>query len=242
MSASGSTPHLHLSQYNDTDHPSYVGDYTDDMGRIDTGFNLAQTNALNALNRVAALERSIGQAGGAVGQTAMLSSKGTDTGSVDGNMLTLGFELPMATLTRNAEPADVPWTWVRSNDSPMGDAAELAIAARGMYRVTVEANVTYNPAPDISFADIRLTTVLGDRCVPLVHNGDRPYGRAYSATCSFVGPCNGMGGNLGIGFETSFSGSAAPRDAQAQCNLIVDVEQLSTEYSVQTPSRPPAGQ
>lgn len=241
MSASGSTPHLHLSQYNDTDHPSYVGDYTQDMGRIDTGFNLAQTNALNALNRVAALEKSIGQAG-AVGQTAMLSNRSTDTGSVDGNTLTLGFELPLATLTRNAEPADVPWTWVKSNDSPMGNAAELAIADRGMYRVTVEANVTYNPAPNISFADIRLTTVLGDRCVPLVCNGDRPYGRAYSATCSFVVPCNGGGGNLGIGFETSFGDPAAPRDAQIQCNLIVDVEQLSTEYSVQTPSQPPAGQ
>lgn len=241
MSASGSTPHLHLSQYNAGDRPSYVSDYTDDMGRIDTGFNLAQTNALNALNRVAALEKSIGQAG-AVGQTAMLSSKSVDTGSVDGNMLTLGFELPMATLTRNAEPADVPWTWVRSSGSPMGNAAELAIADRGMYRVTVEANVTYDPAPNISFADIRLTTVLGDRCVPLVYNGDRPYGRAYGATCSFVVPCNGEGGNLGIGFETSFSDPAAPRDAQVQCNLTFDVERLSTEYSVQTPSRPPAGQ
>ena len=45
MSASGSTPHLHLSQYNDTDHPSYVSDYTEDMGRIDTGFNLAALQA-----------------------------------------------------------------------------------------------------------------------------------------------------------------------------------------------------
>lgn len=236
MSASGSTPHLHLSQYNDTDHPSYVSDYTDDMGRIDTGFNLAQTNALTALNRVAALEQSIGQAG-AVGQTAMLSSKSVDTGSVDGNVFALGFGLPLATLTRNAEPAAVPWTWVKS-----GGAAELAIADRGMYRVTVEANATYGQSPDISFADIQLTTLLGTRHVPLVYNGDRPYGRAYSATCSFLVPYNGGGGSLGIGLETSFSGPAAPHDAQIQCDLTFDIERLSTEYSVQVSPEPPAGQ
>jgi hypothetical protein len=241
MSASGSTPHLHLSQYDTNDRPSYISDYTDDMGRIDTGFNLAQTNALTALNRVAALEQSIGSAG-AVGQTAMLSNKSVDTGSVDGNVFVLGFELPLATLTRNAEPADVPWTWVKSGDSLIGNAAELAIADRGMYRVTVEANATYGSSPNISFADIRLTTGLGSRCVPLVYNGDRPYGRAYSATCSFVVPYDGEGGNLGIEFGTSFSDSTAPHDAQMQCDLTFDVEQLSTEYSVQLSPEPPIGQ
>ncbi len=241
MSASGRTPHLHLSQYSDTDHPSYVGDYTEDMGRIDTGFNLAQTNALTALNRVAALEQGIGTAG-AVGQTAMLSCRGVDTGIVDGDVFVLGFELPLATLTRNAEPAAVPWTWVRSGDSPTGDAAGLAIADRGMYRVTVEANATYNSSPDISFAEMQLTTGLGVRRVPLVHNGDRTYGRAYNATCSFVVPYGEGGGGLGIGFGTSFSGSAAPHDARIQCDLTVDIEQLSTEYSVQLPPAPPSEQ
>lgn len=236
MSASGRTPHLHLSQYGDTDHPSYVSDYTEDMGRIDTGFNLAQTNALTALNRVAALEQGIGRAG-AVGQTAMLSCKGVDTGIVDGDVFALGFNTPLATLTRNAEPADVPWTWVKS-----GGAAELAIADRGMYRVTVEANATYNSSPDISFAEIQLTTGLGIRCVPLVHNGDRTYGRAYSATCSFVVPYGGGGGDLGIVFGTSFSGSAAPNDARIQCDLTFDIEQLSTEYSVQGSPEPPSNQ
>lgn len=234
MSASGSTPHLHLSQYNDTDHPSYVSDYTEDMGRIDTGFNLAQTNALTALNRVAALEQSIGQAG-AVGQTAMLSVKGVDTGSADGNVFTLGFNLPLATLTRNAEPAAVPWTWVKSEG-----AAELAIADRGMYRVTVEANATYGTSPDISSAEIQLTTILGIRHVPLVHNGGLPYGRAYNAACSFVVPYNGGGGGLGIGLATSFSGPASPHDAQIQCDLTFDIERLSTEYSVQASPQPPA--
>lgn len=240
MSASGRTPHLHLSQYSDTDHPSYVSDYTEDMGRIDTGFNLAQTNALSALNRVAALEQGIGRAG-AVGQTAMLSVKGVDTGIVDGDVFDLGFNLPMATLTRNAEPAAAPWTWVRIGGSPAGDA-ELAIADRGMYRVTVEANATYNSSPDISFAEIQLTTGLGTRRVPLVHNGDRTYGRAYSATCSFVVPYDGTGGNLGLVFGTSFSGSAAPHDAQIQCDLTFDIEQLSTEYSVQFSPEPPSNQ
>lgn len=241
MSASGRTPHLHLSQYGDTDHPSYVSDYTEDMGRIDTGFNLAQTNALTALNRVAALEQGIGRAG-AVGQTAMLSCKGVDTGVVDGDVFALGFNLPLATLTRNAEPAAVPWTWVESNDYSMGNAAGLAIADRGMYRVTVEADATYNSSPDISFAEIQLTTGQGIRRVPLVHNGDRTYGRAYSATCSFVVPYDGKGGDLGIVFGTSFGGSAAPHDARIQCDLTFDIEQLSTEYSVQFSPEPPSNQ
>lgn len=236
MSASGRTPHLHLSQYDDTDHPSYVSDYTEDMGRIDTGFNLAQTNALTALNRVAALEQGIGTAG-AVGQTAMLSCKSVDTGSVDGDVFALGFNTPLATLTRNAEPAAVPWTWVKSEG-----AAGLAIADRGMYRVTVEANATYNSSPDISFAEIQLTTGQGIRRVPLVHNGDRTYGRAYGAACSFVVPYDGTGGDLGIVFGTSFSGSAAPHDAQIQCDLTFDIEQLSTEYSVQFSPEPPSNQ
>lgn len=238
MSASGRTPHLHLSQYDDTDHPSYVGDYTEDMGRIDTGFNLAQTNALNALNRVAALERGIGRAG-AVGQTVMLPVKGADTGMADNGVFTLGFELPVFTFTRNAEPAAVPWTWVRSNDHTVGGAAGLAVAGRGVYRVTVEADATYRSSPDISFADIRLTAGLGGHCVPLVHNGDRTFGRAYGAACSFVVPCSGGGEDWGIELETSFAGDATPSGAQIQCDLTVDVELLSTEYSEEaSPGQP----
>ena len=232
MSASGVTPHLHLSQYGDTDHPSYVSDYTEDMGRIDTGFNLAQTNALNALNRVAALERIIGPAG-AVGQTAMLPNKNVDTGMVDGGVFILGFELPLLTFTRNAEPAGVPWTWVRSDASSIRGAAGLAVTGRGMYRVTVEANATYDPSPDISFAGIRLTAGLGSHCVPLVHNGGGAFGRAYAGACSFVVPCDGGGVDWGIEFETSFNDQADPHGARIQCDLTVDVERLSTEYSAE---------
>lgn len=238
MSASGSTPHLHLSQYNDTDHPSYVGDYTQDMGRIDTGFNLAQTNALNALNRVAALEEGVGRAG-AVGQAAMLQSKNPDTGVTDNGVFALGFELPMATFTRNAEPADVPWTWVKSDDSPTGNAAGLAITGRGMYRVTVEANAMYEPSANISSAGIRLVAGARNHCAPLVRNGDLPYGREYDAACSFVVPCDGNGEAWGIRFETSFNDPTTPGNAQIQCMLTIDVERLSTECSVQpSPGQP----
>jgi len=238
MSASGSTPHLHLSQYNADDRPSYVSDYTDDMSRIDTGFNLAQTNALTALNRVAALEQSISSAG-AVGQTAMLSNKQVDTGMVDGSRFILGFKLPVVTLTRNAEPADVPWTWVKHGSHPIANAAGLAITGSGIYRVTVEADATYKPSPNISFADIRLDTGLGSSRVPLVYNGDYSLGRKYSAACSFVVPCDGGGRNWSIMFETSFNDSTDPYGVQIQCALCVDVEQLSTEYSMQHSPEPP---
>lgn len=240
MSASGRTPHLHLSQYSDTDHPSYVSDYTEDMGRIDTGFNLAQTNALTALNRVAALEQSVGRAG-AVGQTATLQSKDPGTGTADGNVFTLGFNPPLATLTRNAEPAAVPWTWVGSGPSTP-NAAALAIASRGVYRVTVEANVTYQPSVNIQFADIQLATGMQNHCVPLVHNGDLPYGRVFNAACSFVVQYDGKSGPWDIGFETYLDDPAAAGNAQPQCLLTIDVEQLSTEYSVQLSPEPPSNQ
>lgn len=239
MSASGRTPHLHLSQYNDTDHPSYVSDYTEDMGRIDTGFNLAQTNALTALNRVAALEQSTGQAS-AVGQTAILQNKDPSTGTADGNVFTLGFNPPLATLTRNAEPAAVPWTWAGSDPSTTTGSTALAIAGRGVYRVTVEANVTYQPSSNIRFADIQLATGMQNRCVPLVNNGDLPYGRMFNAACSFVVQYDGESGPWDIRFETYLDDPAAAGNAQPQCLLTVDVEQLSTEYSVQYSQQPPS--
>ena len=235
MSASGSTPHLHLSQYNGTDHPSYVSDYTEDMGRIDTGFNLAQTNALNALNRVAALEQSIGSAG-VVGQTAVLSTNSNvDAGMVEGGLLVLGFRPPMVTWTRNAEPADVPWTWGNSGTS-MVDTVGPVFADRGVYRVTVAAVATYQPSPNISSAYIHLWTGQDDHCVPLVHVDDGLDGRRYGAAGSFVVPYDG--GDVGITFQTSFGDSSVP-DAQVLWSLTVDVAQLSTENSKQSfPGQP----
>ena len=225
MSASGSTPHLHLSQYTDTDHPSYVSDYTEDMGRIDTGFNLAQTNALTALNRVAALEQSISSAG-AVGQTVSFQVETTVDSSVsDGKQLLLSFGVPSSTMTRSAEPVEVPWTWESTDDM-----ARLAFADRGVYRVTVEAFATYRTSPNISSAYIQLSIGQYNHCVPLVLVDDSPDGRYYSAAGSFVVAYDGDGGGGLVVFGTSFSDSSVP-GAQVQCQLYVDVEQLSTQYS-----------
>lgn len=225
MSASGSTPHLHLSQYNDTDHPSYVSDYTEDMGRIDTGFNLAQTNALAALNRVAALEQSIGSAG-AVGQTAMFSLSATADATPAGKEISFGFGDPVATFTRNAEPADVPWTW-----ETVDGTVRLRFPDHGVYRVAVEAHVAYMSSAGMSAAYISLMAG-GNHVAPLVRCDDgQGYGH-YRAACSFVSP------NLGDMFDgslrlvTIFDGQTAS-DARIQCELAVDVERLSTEYSQQ---------
>ena len=240
MSASGSTPHLHLSQYNDNDHPSYVSDYTEDMGRIDTGFNLAQTNALTALNRVAALEQSVGSSG-TVGQTAVFSTDSSVAGSVvQGNLLNLGFTPPLVTFTRNAEPADVPWTWGNSSDSVV-DTVKLAFADRGMYRVTVNAVATYQSSSNISSAYIQLWIGQDDYYVPLVQVGDGSQGRRYGAAGSFVIPYDGDGGDGGITFGTFFGDSTVP-DTRVQCSLTVDVEQLATEYSMQIPTVQPDGE
>lgn len=232
MSASGSTPHLHLSQYNGADHPSYVSDYTEDMGRIDTGFNLAQTNALSALNRVAALEQSIGSAG-AVGQTAVfLADSAVDAGMVDGGMLLLGFNPPLVTRTRNAEPADVPWTWRHPGSSAV-DTVKLVFAGRGMYRVTVNAVASYQSSSNISSAYMEMVIGSDVHYVPLVHVSDNPDGRYYGAAGSFVVAYDGSNEGGSVVFGTSFSDSTVPGGAQVQCMLTVDVEQLSTEYSVQ---------
>ena len=223
MSASGSTPHLHLSQYSGTDHPSYVSDYTEDMGRIDTGFNLAQTNALTALNRVAALEQSIGSAG-AVGQTVVFSTGSVAADSVvQGNLLTLGFNNPpLSMMTRNAEPADVPWTW-----QPVDDTVELIFNARGVYRVTVEAYAEYQPPMNVSSAQVALDATT--HYVPFARLVDEG---VYSANGSFVIPYDGGGYSMYLSFSTSFNDSTVS-NARVQCYLTVDVEQLSTEYPAQ---------
>ena len=229
MSASGSTPHLHLSQYTDTDHPSYVSDYTEDMGRIDTGFNLAQTNALNALNRVAALEQSIGSSG-AVGQTATFSKNTTVDGGVSGgNQLILGLEGPRTVMTRNAEPADVPWTW-----QPNGDMVGLRFTDRGVYRITVEAQaVYYSSSMDVSCAFIGL----GELHIAPFARISNAMGM-WESTGSFVIPYDGGGRGMDLMFASSFNGQTVPK-GKVVCQLTVDVERLSTEYSDQpSPGQP----
>ena len=225
MSASGSTPHLHLSQYDDTDHPSYVSDYTEDMSRIDTGFNLAQSNALTALNRVATLEQSVGSAG-AVGQTAMFSLSATTDVTPASKEISFDFGAPVVTFTRNAEPADVPWTWETG-----GDAVRLRSTDHGVYRVAVEAHVAYMSSADISAAYISLMAG-GGHVAPLVHCNDGQGYRHYRAACSFVSPNFGDMFDGYLRLVTIFDGQAAS-NARIQCELAVDVERLSTEYSQQ---------
>ena len=234
MSASGSTPHLHLSQYNADDRPSYVSDYTEDMGRIDTGFNLAQTNALTALNRVAALEQSIGSTG-AVGQTAEFYSETTVNATSGGEKISIGFGGPTGTATRNAEPADVPWTW-----RPAGDTVDLVFAGPGAYRVTVEAVIEYPSSLNISSAYISLYTDT-DHVAPLFLLGHGSSSQRYRGSSSFVMPYGDEEFPDCIRLITIFNESAVS-GGQVLCELTVDVEQLSTENSKQTFPGQPDGQ
>ena len=234
MSASGSTPHLHLSQYDAGDRPSYVSDYTEDMGRIDTGFNLAQTNALTALNRVAALEQSIGSAG-AVGQTAQFTAGTTVNATSGGEKISIVFGGPEDTATRNADPADVPWTW-----RPAGDAVDLVFAGPGAYRVTVEAAVEYPSSLDISSAYISLFTDT-DHVAPLFPCGHGSGFRRYCGSGSFVMPYGDEEFPDCIRIITIFNESAVS-GGQVQCELTVDVEQLSAEDSKQSFPGQPDGQ
>lgn len=48
MSSAEKTLHYNLSQFGDNDKPSWRGDYTSDMGKIDTGLNSVKTTAENA--------------------------------------------------------------------------------------------------------------------------------------------------------------------------------------------------
>lgn len=229
MSASGSTPHLHLSQYTDTDHPSYVSDYTDDMRRIDTGFNLAQTNALTALNRVSALEQSIGSAG-AVGQTVYFEKGATVDSSISvEEPFILGFKILWRTQTRNAEPAGVPWTW-----KPNGDTISLDFTDTGVYRVTVNALASYERSLNISSAYISLGEDFVD---PFVYYAENQNGlRLYNAVGSFVMPYDGVGSSKDLRFTTIFNDPIVP-SARVGCMLSVDVEQLATDYSDQQSNR-----
>ena len=225
MSASGSTPHLHLSQYLDTDHPSYVSDYTGDMSRIDTGFNLAQTNALTALNRVAALEQSIGSAG-VVGQTTTFSSDATVSDPEAGSHVTLGFAQPTSVITRNAEDlTDVPWTWDYT-----GGMATPVFTGHGVYRITVEACASFSPSLEVSSAFMYVVTG-GTHIVPFAY-ANTSSTRNYYANGSFVVPYTGRSYDDGIVFLASLNHTTVS-DAPIRCDLTIDIEQLSPQYSQQ---------
>lgn len=56
MASTGQTPNKHLSQFESTDKPSWLGDYNGDMTKIDSAFAAMQaqidtlTTQLNAAN------------------------------------------------------------------------------------------------------------------------------------------------------------------------------------------------
>lgn len=61
MTATGRTEYYNLSQYTDDDHPTYTGDYNEDMRKVDAAIHAAsQSGALEGLtSRIAALESQV---------------------------------------------------------------------------------------------------------------------------------------------------------------------------------------
>lgn len=61
MSSSQKTPYYNLSQFQDTDKPSWRGDYNGDMGKIDTGLQEVKTSAIDAKTAAQNAESSINE-------------------------------------------------------------------------------------------------------------------------------------------------------------------------------------
>lgn len=61
MSSSQKTPYYNLSQFQDTDKPSWRGDYNGDMGKIDTGLQEVKTTAIDAKTAAQNTESSINE-------------------------------------------------------------------------------------------------------------------------------------------------------------------------------------
>lgn len=61
MSSSQKTPYYNLSQFQDTDKPSWRGDYSGDMSKIDTGMQEIKTSAIDAKTAAQNAESSINE-------------------------------------------------------------------------------------------------------------------------------------------------------------------------------------
>lgn len=61
MSSSKKTPYYNLSQFQDTDKPSWRGDYNADMSKIDTGLQSVKTSAVDAKTAAQNAESSINE-------------------------------------------------------------------------------------------------------------------------------------------------------------------------------------
>ena len=94
MTATGHTEYYNLSQYTDDDHPTYTGDYNEDMRKIDAAIHAAsQSGSLEGLtSRIAALESQVAAlTGAAAPSTTGLTAKELDTQYSDGyNIVRVG--------------------------------------------------------------------------------------------------------------------------------------------------------
>lgn len=208
MAASEHTPNMQLSQFEPDDRPSWLDDYNKDMRIIDT-----------------ALGQSVGSAG-TVGQTAKFFSATTVTNPNDDETLSLGFKRLQSMATRNAkESTDIPWTWDYT-----GDTVKLVFADHGVYRITVEAYVAYAQSLNVSSAFIDMT-VYDRHVIPLTYTDISSYNN-YHANGSVVIPYRGEGDDEGIMLATIFNSSTVT-DAPIRCNLTIDIEQLSSQFSKQ---------
>lgn len=75
MTATNHTEHYELSQYTESDRPTYTGDYNGDMSKIDAAIHAAAQNVSTLTQRIATLESQVAEltapaAPSAIGLTA----------------------------------------------------------------------------------------------------------------------------------------------------------------------------
>ena len=94
MTATNHTEHYGLSQYTDDDHPTYTGDYNEDMRKIDAAIHAAsQSGTLEGLtSRIAALESQVAAltAAAAPGATGLTATQLDTQYSDDYNIVRVG--------------------------------------------------------------------------------------------------------------------------------------------------------
>lgn len=111
MSSVEKTTYFNLSQFGDNDKPSWRGDYTSDMGKIDTGLNSVKTTAENAnTNANSAITQVSDVRNTADNNKRVLSAMGLETTTEATDFLTrvegLGAETTAATENLKALGAD----------------------------------------------------------------------------------------------------------------------------------------
>lgn len=223
MSASGQTSHLHLSQYVETDRPSYIDDYSDDMQRIDTGFNLAQNNALMALqrsasnaaatqalsSRVDALEQSESGAASPVYELRRRSGdiEGSVSAQSQGEMLLLTFPSVVSS------SGNVPWNI--GYDSTF-------ILPEGDYIIQARASIVHSGYTSKCDAIGLLYGSTAEAVTPCVLLGAQEGGSSYSGTLCTVIHSNGVA-PCAVAYSFQFAGdvSASAKYSLSGMNLSI---------------------